>query len=71
MVADGAQKAIILTVDSPLDSWVLDSAASFHTIGIHEILENYVSGDFKKMYLAYGTTLDVVGIHQIYCCSGL
>jgi hypothetical protein len=34
-------------------------------IAIHEILENYVSGDFGKVYLADGTTLDVVGIGNV------
>jgi hypothetical protein len=65
VVANGAQEALILSVDSPLDSWVLDSGASFHTTTIHEILENYVSGDFGKVYLADGTALDVVGIGHV------
>jgi hypothetical protein len=63
VVADG--EALILSVDSPLDSWVLDSGASFHTTAIREILENYVSGDFGKVYLADGTALDVVGIGNV------
>jgi hypothetical protein len=65
VVANRAQEAMILSVDSPLDSWVLDSRASFHTTSIREILENYVSGDFGKVYLADGTTLDVVGIGHV------
>jgi hypothetical protein len=63
VVADG--EALILSVDSPLDSWVLDSGASFHTTAIREILENYVSGDFGKVYLADGKALDVVGIGNV------
>jgi hypothetical protein len=63
VVADG--EALILSVDSPLDSWVLDSGASFHTTAIREILENYVSGDFGKVYLADGTALDIVGIGNV------
>jgi hypothetical protein len=55
-----------LSVDNPFDSWVLDSGASFHTTAIHEILENYVSGDFGKVYLADGTMLDVVGIENVW-----
>jgi hypothetical protein len=46
------QDALLLSVDSPLDSWVLDLGASFHTTTIREILENYVAGDFEKAYLA-------------------
>jgi hypothetical protein len=62
---DGAQEVLILSVDSPLDSWVLDLGASFDTTAIREVLENYVNGDFGKVYLADGTTLDVVGIGNV------
>jgi hypothetical protein len=57
--------ALLLSVDSPLDSWVLDSGASFHTTPIREILENYVAGNFGKVYLADGTALDVVGTGDV------
>ncbi|KAL6331348.1 hypothetical protein AAG906_011285 [Vitis piasezkii] len=36
--------ALLLAVDSPLDDWVLDSGASFHTIPHREIIQNYVVG---------------------------
>jgi hypothetical protein len=54
--------ALILYVDSPLDSWVLDSGASFRTTAISEVLENYVARDFGKVYLANGSALDTVGM---------
>ncbi|RVW71079.1 Retrovirus-related Pol polyprotein from transposon TNT 1-94 [Vitis vinifera] len=44
-------------VDSPLDDWVLDSGASFHTTPHREIIQNYVAGDFGKVYLADGSAL--------------
>jgi hypothetical protein len=53
--------ALLLSVDSPFDSWVLDSGASFHTTPICEILKNYMAGNFGKVYLVDGTALDVVG----------
>ena len=31
VVTEEVQDALLLTVDSPLDDWVLDSRASFHT----------------------------------------
>jgi hypothetical protein len=65
MVTEDIHDALILSVDSPLDSWVLDSRASFHTIAIREVLENYVAGDFGKVYLADGTPLDIVGIGDV------
>jgi hypothetical protein len=40
--------ALILSIDTPLDSWVLDSRASLHTTAIREVLENYVVKDYKK-----------------------
>jgi hypothetical protein len=57
--------ALILSVDSPLDSWVLDSRASFHTTTIHDILENYVVGDFESVYLVDGSKLDIVGMSDV------
>jgi hypothetical protein len=57
--------ALLLSVESPLNSWVLDLRASFHTTQIHEVLENYVAGDLGKVYLANGTVLDVVGLGDV------
>ncbi|RVW29678.1 Retrovirus-related Pol polyprotein from transposon TNT 1-94 [Vitis vinifera] len=39
----GKQDALLLAVDSPLDDWVLDSGASFHTTPHREIIQNYVA----------------------------
>ena len=52
-------------MDSPLDDWVLDSGASFHIIPHREIIQNYVTGDFGKVYLADGAALDVVGMGDV------
>ena len=41
--------ALLLAVDSPLDDWVLDSGALFHTTPHQEIIQNYVAGDFGKV----------------------
>ena len=50
----------------------MDSRASFHTTPHQKIIQNYVAGDFGKMYLADGTALDVVGMRdvQIFLPSG-
>ncbi|KAE8704670.1 hypothetical protein F3Y22_tig00110447pilonHSYRG00005 [Hibiscus syriacus] len=40
--------AMILSVNSPIESWILDSGASFHSTPCQEIMENYISGDFGK-----------------------
>ena len=57
--------ALLLAVDSPLNDWVLDSGALFPTTPHQEIMQNYVAGDFNKVYLADGTVLDVVGMGDV------
>ncbi|RVW83913.1 Retrovirus-related Pol polyprotein from transposon TNT 1-94 [Vitis vinifera] len=42
-VTEEVQDALLLAVDSPLDDWVLDSGASFHTTPHREIIQNYVA----------------------------
>ena len=37
-VIEKVQDALLLAVDSPLDNWVLDSGASFHTTPHQEII---------------------------------
>ena len=60
-VTEEAGDAMILSVNSPIESWILDSGASFHATPCQEILENYVSGDFRKVHLADDETLKIVG----------
>jgi hypothetical protein len=43
----------------------LDSGASFHTTTIREILEYFVAGDFRKVYLADRSALDIVGMSDV------
>ena len=43
----------------------MDSGASFHTIPHREIIQNYATGDFGKVYLADGSALDVVGMGDV------
>ena len=37
----------------------------FHTISHQEIIQNYVAGDFGKVYLVDGSALDVVGMGDV------
>ena len=41
------------------------SGASFHTTAHREIIQNYVVGDFGKVYLADDEALDVVGMGDV------
>ena len=60
-VTEEAGDVMILSVNSPIESWILDSGASFHATPSQEIMENYVSGDFGKVHLADDVTLKIVG----------
>ena len=60
-MTEEAGDAMILSVNSPIESWILDSGASFHATPCQEIMENYVSGDFGKVHLADDETLKIVG----------
>ena len=40
----------------------MDSGVSFHTTPQREIIQNYVAGNFGKVYLADGLALDVMGM---------
>uniref|UniRef100_A0A2N9EY29 CCHC-type domain-containing protein n=1 Tax=Fagus sylvatica TaxID=28930 RepID=A0A2N9EY29_FAGSY len=65
VVTEEVHDALLLSVDSPIESWVLDSGASFHTNAHREIIQNYVAGDFSKVYLADDKALDVVGMGDV------
>ena len=53
--------AMILSVNGPIESWILNLGASYHATPCREIIENNVSGDFEKVHLADDETLKIVG----------
>ena len=53
--------ALILAMNSDAESWVIDSGASFHATGNKEVLQNYVAGDFGKVYLGDDRPCSIVG----------
>jgi hypothetical protein len=53
-VIEEVYDALLLSVNNPLDFWVLDSGASF-----------YVARDFGKVYLADRLALDIVGMGDV------
>ncbi|RVW22775.1 Retrovirus-related Pol polyprotein from transposon TNT 1-94 [Vitis vinifera] len=65
VVTEEVQDALLLAVDSPLEDWVLYSGTLFHTTLHREIIQNYVAGDFGKVYLADGLALDVVVLGDV------
>ena len=57
---------LLLSDDNPIDSWVLDFTTLFHTTTYHDIMENYVAGNYRKVYLIDGEPLDIVGMDQMH-----
>ena len=50
---------LILSVNSPVESWILDSGASFHSSPRKELFQNFKSGNFGKVYLADNKALEI------------
>ncbi|VFQ93322.1 unnamed protein product [Cuscuta campestris] len=55
----------ICCAESSVDSWVMDSGASFHATHSGEALQNLVVGDFGKVRLADDRALDVTSMGDI------
>ena len=54
--------ALVLSVtEAPLESWIVDSGASFHSTSQQELMVNYRRGNFGKVFLADGGALEIVG----------
>ena len=48
-------------MNSPVESWILDSVASFHSSPSKELFQNFKSGYFGKVYLANNKALKIEG----------
>ena len=51
-LAEDIGDSLILSVDSLIESWILDSGASFHSSPNKELFRNLKSRNFEKVYLA-------------------
>ena len=60
-VTENTSDALILSVNSSVESRILDFGASFHYTSHHEIMENYFSDDFNKVHMADDETLKIMG----------
>ena len=45
-LAEDIKDALILSVKSPIESWILDSCASFHSSPSKELFQNFISTNF-------------------------
>ena len=48
-----------LSMDSPIESWILDSGASFHSSPNKELFRNFKSENFEKVYIADNKDLKI------------
>ncbi|VFQ67296.1 unnamed protein product [Cuscuta campestris] len=60
-LAEDIGDSLILSVDSPIESWILDSGASFHSSPSKELFQNFKCGNFGKVYLADNKALVIEG----------
>ncbi|VFQ59434.1 unnamed protein product [Cuscuta campestris] len=60
--ASDDEVALTCCEESNVDSWVMDSGASFHATHSGEALQNLVFGDFGKVRLADDRALEVTGM---------
>ncbi|XP_075494914.1 uncharacterized protein LOC142532523 [Primulina tabacum] len=60
VVTEEVHDALLLSMESPVDSWVMDSGASFHTTGNRDVFDNYIAGDYGKVFMADGKPLEII-----------
>jgi ATP-binding cassette subfamily B (MDR/TAP) protein 1 len=60
-VSEEADNCLICAFESKMESWVLDSGASFHATSHMDLFENYISGNFGKVYLGDDQACDITG----------
>ncbi|VFQ78725.1 unnamed protein product, partial [Cuscuta campestris] len=63
--SDDDSDALILSMESYVDSWVMDSGASFYAMHSSEAMVNLKKGDFGKVKLGNGKILKVTGMGDI------
>ncbi len=60
-VSEEADDCLIYAFESKMESWVLDSGASFHATSHMDLFENYISRNFSKVYLGDDQACDIIG----------
>ena len=61
VATDEIADALILSVSSPLKTWVLDFGASFHSCISADVMKQYTPSKLGKVYLADDEPLEIVG----------
>lgn len=58
-------QARILCMENTVESWILDSSASFHSTPAKELMSNFIAGKHGKVYLADGEALSILGKGEV------
>nr|MCH9869692.1 zinc finger domain-containing protein [Serratia marcescens] len=64
-VVEGSQDVFVCSADSPEESWILDSGASYHSTSCREVFHNFVSRKAGSVYLADGKSLSIEGEGEV------
>ena len=60
-VSGESDDCLICAMESKIESWILDSGASFHATSDRKLFENYISGNLGKVYLGDDQACDITG----------
>ena len=63
--AEDIGDALILSEDSSIESWILDSGASFHSSPNKDFFRNFKSQNFEMVYLADNKDLEIKGKRDV------
>ena len=65
MTGEVLQDALILSFENIIDSWVVDSGASFHATLDKKHYHYYVQGDFGQVHLGDDNPCKIVGMGKV------
>jgi hypothetical protein len=64
-VSEEVDDCLICALESKMESWVLDLGVSFHATSHMDLFENYISGNFSKVYLGDDQACDITGKRDV------
>jgi hypothetical protein len=65
VTGDVSQDAFIVSLYNIIESWVVDSGASFHSTPHRKYFQDYVQGDFGQVYLGDDEPCQIVGMGKV------
>ena len=65
-LAEDIGDGLILSVNNPVESWILDFGASFNSSPSKELFQKFNSGNFGKIYFAENKVLEIEGKGDVF-----